>query len=137
MLPFSRSPCLVDTAYGGFKASLWTDNVQATVIMIFIIIGGAAIGTRIEISQERIDSSGLLTANRFGGQLFFILSAALIFSQMFNQGAPASNESDALRADTIPQASGSVPLPPRTTRRSISQSAWPRCRSLPSASSSA
>ncbi|PWN98943.1 hypothetical protein FA09DRAFT_296327 [Tilletiopsis washingtonensis] len=74
------------TAYGGFKASLWTDNVQAIVIMIFIIIGGAAIGTRIEISQERIDSSGLLTANRFGGQLFFILPAALIFSQMFNQG---------------------------------------------------
>lgn len=76
-----------DTAYGGFKASLWTDNVQAIVIMIFIIIGGAAIGTRIEISQERIDSSGLLTANRFGGQLFFILPAAIIFSQMFNQGA--------------------------------------------------
>ncbi|CEH18811.1 urea transporter [Ceraceosorus bombacis] len=74
------------TAYGGFQASLWTDNVQSIIILIFITIGGAAIGTRIELDQQRIDDSGLLKAHSLGGQLFFILPAALIFSQMFNQG---------------------------------------------------
>ncbi|PWN32258.1 uncharacterized protein FA14DRAFT_169094 [Meira miltonrushii] len=74
------------TSYGGFRASLYTDNVNAVVIMIFIIIAAAAIGEKVHVTQERIDQSGLLKPQKLGGQLWYILPVAIIFSQMFNQG---------------------------------------------------
>lgn len=74
------------TSYGGFRASLYTDNVNAIVIVIFIIIAAAAIGSEVDITQERIDQSGLLKPHPLGGQLWYILTVAIVFSQMFNQG---------------------------------------------------
>lgn len=74
------------TAYGGFKASLYTDNVNAIVIMIFIVIASVAVGVNLDIDHSRVESSGLLKAHRLGGELWYILTAALVFSQMFNQG---------------------------------------------------
>lgn len=74
------------TSYGGFRASLYTDNVNAVVIMIFVIIAAAAIGAKVDVTQERIDKSGLLKPTAFGGQLWYILTVAIVFSQMFNQG---------------------------------------------------
>ncbi|PWN46831.1 hypothetical protein IE53DRAFT_407783 [Violaceomyces palustris] len=74
------------TAYGGFKASLWTDNVNAIVIMIFIVMASVAIGVKLDLQHDRIEASGLLKPQRLGGELWYILSAAIIFAQMFNQG---------------------------------------------------
>jgi Na+/proline symporter len=74
------------TAYGGFRASLYTDNVNAAVIIIFVIIAAGAIGGEITISKDRIDQSGILTPHALGGQLWYILTVAIVFSQMFNQG---------------------------------------------------
>jgi Na+/proline symporter len=74
------------TAYGGFRASLYTDNVNAAVIIIFVIIAAGAIGGEVTITKERIDASGILTPTALGGQLWYILTIAIVFSQMFNQG---------------------------------------------------
>lgn len=74
------------TAYGGFKASLYTDNANAIIIMIFIVIASIAIGVNLDIDHARVESSGLLKPQRLGGELWYILTAALVFSQMFNQG---------------------------------------------------
>lgn len=74
------------TAYGGFKASLWTDNVNAVIIMIFVVIASIAVGVNLDIQHDRIESSGLLKPHRLGGELWYILTAAIVFSQMFNQG---------------------------------------------------
>ncbi|SOV08893.1 uncharacterized protein UDID_04648 [Ustilago sp. UG-2017a] len=74
------------TAYGGFKASLYTDNANAIIIMIFIVIASIAVGVNLDIDHARVESSGLLKPQRLGGELWYILTAALVFSQMFNQG---------------------------------------------------
>lgn len=76
----------VYTAYGGFKASLYTDNVNAVIILIFIVIAVVAAGVNLDIDHARVESSGLLKPQRLAGELWYILPAALIFSQMFNQG---------------------------------------------------
>jgi Na+/proline symporter len=69
------------------SASLYTDNVNAAVIIIFVIIAAGAVGGEIPpITKERIDQSGILTPSALGGQLWYILPAAIVFSQMFNQG---------------------------------------------------
>jgi len=74
------------TAYGGFKASLWTDNVNAVVIGIFIIMLVVAIRVKIDIDPARVEASGLTKADKLGGELWYILLAALLFAQMLNQG---------------------------------------------------
>ncbi|WFC99422.1 hypothetical protein MYAM1_002166 [Malassezia yamatoensis] len=74
------------TAYGGFKASLWTDNFNAICVLVLIIIAGAMIGTRLDIDHDLIESSGLLRAQKLGGELWYILPVSIVFSQMFNQG---------------------------------------------------
>ncbi|KAN0065791.1 hypothetical protein ACQY0O_000921 [Thecaphora frezii] len=74
------------TAYGGFKASLYTDNVNGIVIMIFIVMACVAVGVNLELDPARIESSQLLGAHRLGGEMWYILPAAIVFSQMFNQG---------------------------------------------------
>lgn len=74
------------TAYGGFKASLYTDNVNAVIVIIFVILGAVAIAVKLPVTHERIESSGLLQAHSLGGQLWYILTISIIFSQMFNQG---------------------------------------------------
>lgn len=74
------------TAYGGFKASLWTDNVNAVIILIEIIIAAVAIGVNIDINHDTVESSGLLKAHRLGGELWYILPVALIAGQVLNQG---------------------------------------------------
>lgn len=74
------------TTYGGFKASLWTDNVNAVIIVIEIIIATIAVGVNIELDESRIESSGLTRPQRLGGELWYILPVAIIFSQFFNQG---------------------------------------------------
>jgi Na+/proline symporter len=74
------------TAYGGFKASLWTDNVNAVIILIEITVAAIAVGVNIDIDPAIVQSSQVLEANSIGGQLWYILPVSLIFSQFFNQG---------------------------------------------------
>jgi len=51
-----------------------------------VIIAAGAIGGEINISKERIDQSGILVPHALGGELWYILTVAIVFSQMFNQG---------------------------------------------------
>jgi Na+/proline symporter len=74
------------TTYGGFKASLWTDNVNGIIVIILIIVGSIAVGVNIDIQHDRVEASGLLKPQRLGGELWYILTVAILFSQMFNQG---------------------------------------------------
>ncbi|WFD33089.1 hypothetical protein MSPP1_004146 [Malassezia sp. CBS 17886] len=74
------------TAYGGFKASLWTDNFNAVAVVVFIIIGVVTFATKLEIQSGAVDASGLLRAQKLGGELWYILPVSIAFSQMFNQG---------------------------------------------------
>ena len=74
------------TTYGGFKTSLWTDNVNAVMVIAFVVIAGVAIGTKLPVTHERVEKSGLLKPHSLGGQLWYILTISIIFSQMFNQG---------------------------------------------------
>ncbi|KAK0565870.1 hypothetical protein OC861_003531 [Tilletia horrida] len=74
------------TAYGGFKASLWTDNVNAVVISVFLLMMVIAIGIKIDVDPQRVADSGLTKPSRLGGELWYILTVALLFSQMLNQG---------------------------------------------------
>lgn len=74
------------TAYGGFKASLWTDNFNAICVIVMIIVSGVMIGTRLDIDHDLIESSGLLHPQKLGGELWYILPVSIVFSQMFNQG---------------------------------------------------
>lgn len=74
------------TAYGGFKASLWTDNVNAVIIVIEVIIASIAVGVNIDIDPARVQESGLLRAQALGGELWYILGISIMFSQFFNQG---------------------------------------------------
>ncbi|WFD35366.1 hypothetical protein MCUN1_002220 [Malassezia cuniculi] len=79
------------TAYGGFKASLWTDNVNAVVVVVFVIIAAIAIGTRLDVQLEGHEWPAwrdhmLVEGHSLGGQLWYILTVAIVFAQMFNQG---------------------------------------------------
>lgn len=74
------------TAYGGFKASLWTDNFNAVCVVVLIIISAAMIGTRLDIRHDLVESSGLLHPQKLGGELWYILPVSIVFAQMFNQG---------------------------------------------------
>lgn len=74
------------TSYGGFKTSLWTDNVNAIVVVIFIIIGAVSFSTRLKPLPGKIDESHLLDVTAQAGQMWYVLTISIIFSQMFNQG---------------------------------------------------
>ncbi|WFD24188.1 hypothetical protein MEQU1_002885 [Malassezia equina] len=74
------------TMYGGFKASLWTDNFNAVVVIIFIIIGAVMFSVKLDLDPERVHDQRLLGAHAFGGELWYILTVSIIFAQMFNQG---------------------------------------------------
>lgn len=76
----------VYTTYGGFKASLWTDNVNAVIILAEVIIAAVAVGVNIKIDRSRVESSGLTKPQKLGGELWYILTVALIFAQSLNQG---------------------------------------------------
>lgn len=79
------------TAYGGFKASLWTDNVNAVVVIVFVIIAASAIGTKLDVRLDGHEwpawrDHRLVEGHSLGGQLWYILTISIVFSQMFNQG---------------------------------------------------
>ncbi|CAG8492398.1 13357_t:CDS:2 [Ambispora gerdemannii] len=74
------------TAYGGFRASLLTDNVQGVCIMILMLIGTIGFSTNIKIDRSAIERSGLLRSNKLSWELLYILAVAIAFANFFHQG---------------------------------------------------
>ncbi|CAG8649735.1 6718_t:CDS:2 [Ambispora leptoticha] len=74
------------TAYGGFRASLLTDNVQGVCIMILMLIGTIGFSTNIKIDRSAIEDSDLLKSNKLSWELLYILAVAIAFANFFHQG---------------------------------------------------
>jgi Na+/pantothenate symporter len=91
------------TAFGGFRTSLVTDNVQGVMICLLctcprlglpfkcscfaVIICTVAIGTQAHIEKAAVEASGLLNATKLGWQLLYILPVAIVF----NSSSPSYN----------------------------------------------
>ncbi|TGJ77579.1 hypothetical protein E0Z10_g10694 [Xylaria hypoxylon] len=71
------------TSLGGFTISFLTDNIQGTMIIGLIIIAAIAIGVKIDIKPELIESSGLLKPSLVGWQLIYILPVAILTNYFF------------------------------------------------------
>ncbi|TIB95209.1 NPL4-domain-containing protein [Wallemia mellicola] len=72
------------TAWGGFKTSLITDTIQATLFILLVIICTIAIGVTVEIDTSMIQQrSELLRGSQLGWQLLYILPVAIVFNNYF------------------------------------------------------
>lgn len=74
------------TSWGGFRTSFITDNVQALMVTILLVVCGVAMGTQIDIDTSRIESSGLLKASTLGWKLIYILPVAIVTNDFFLSG---------------------------------------------------
>ena len=72
-------------AYGGFRASLFTDTIQGWIILILMVIATIAVATNVRIDKHAIDDSGLLKSTSLGWQLLYILAVAITFADFFHQ----------------------------------------------------
>ncbi|KAJ9618258.1 hypothetical protein H2203_009174 [Taxawa tesnikishii (nom. ined.)] len=81
--------CFVTTVYtsfGGFKISFITDNIQATMVILLIIIACITVGTTTHIDRSLIESSGFLEPSLLGWQLIYILPVAVLTNDFFISG---------------------------------------------------
>lgn len=74
------------TAYGGLPASMLTDRFQGWSIIILIAIASIASFVMVDINTDLIEPSGLLKPTRIAWESFYVLSAAMISSNLFHQG---------------------------------------------------
>ncbi|KAJ1798225.1 hypothetical protein LPJ59_002638 [Coemansia sp. RSA 2399] len=74
------------TAFGGVFASLMTDAIQCILIFVLIIVAVIVIGVNVHPSKEDIERAGLVKPTKMGGELFVILTLAIMFSNMYHQG---------------------------------------------------
>lgn len=74
------------TAYGGFRTSLITDNIQGVMVTILLIICAIAIGTQCDIQESLIQQSGLVTPTLISYQLIYIFPIAIVFNDYFLAG---------------------------------------------------
>ncbi|KAJ2550074.1 hypothetical protein EV175_004203 [Coemansia sp. RSA 1933] len=74
------------TAFGGVFASLMTDAIQCIMIFVLIIVAVIVIGVNVHPSKEDIERAGLVKPTKMGGELFVILTLAIMFSNMYHQG---------------------------------------------------
>ena len=74
------------TAFGGFRISFVTDNIQGAMVLALIILGVIAVGVETRIDRSLIDSSGLLNASILGWQLIYILPVAVLTNDFFISG---------------------------------------------------
>ena len=70
-------------AYGGFRTSLITDNVQGASALILLVICGIGVGVTSNVTSALIQSTELLGASLLGWQLIYILPVAIIFNDFF------------------------------------------------------
>ncbi|ODQ77190.1 hypothetical protein BABINDRAFT_163700 [Babjeviella inositovora NRRL Y-12698] len=88
-LPAIIVECVVTTIYtsiGGFKVSFITDNLQALMVTLLLVICACGMGTNIHIDTSLIGSSGLLKENKLGWQLIYILFVAIVTNDCFMAG---------------------------------------------------
>ncbi|KAJ2662431.1 hypothetical protein IWW48_001840 [Coemansia sp. RSA 1200] len=81
--------CVITTAYtafGGVFASLMTDAIQAILIFVMIIVAVIVVAVNVRPTKEDIDRVGLVKPTKMGGELFVILTLAIMFSNMYHQG---------------------------------------------------
>ena len=71
--------------YGGFRASLLTDNIQGWAILILIIMSVIGFVTTLRIDKSVIDNSPLLKSNSLGWQLLYIMPVAISFATLFHE----------------------------------------------------
>ncbi|GAW21399.1 hypothetical protein ANO14919_109180 [Xylariales sp. No.14919] len=71
------------TSLGGFKISFLTDNIQGTMIVGLIVIAAIAIGVKVDIKPELVESTGLLKPSLIGWQLIYILPVAILTNYFF------------------------------------------------------
>ncbi|TIA87028.1 hypothetical protein E3P99_03430 [Wallemia hederae] len=72
------------TAWGGFKTSLVTDTIQATLFIILVVVCTIAIAVNVEIDTDLIQQrSDLLKDSQLGWQLLYILPVAIVFNNYF------------------------------------------------------
>ncbi|KAJ1654671.1 hypothetical protein IWQ61_005441 [Dispira simplex] len=74
------------TTYGGLRASIFTDSIQAALSAIMIIIAVIAIATSVRFDHDKAVDSGLLGPTKLGWQLLYIMPVAVTFSGMYHQG---------------------------------------------------
>ena len=85
-LPAVIVECFVTTVYtaaGGFKVSFFTDNIQATMVLLLIVIGVITVGTTTHIDRSLIPESHYLDASLLGWQLLYILPVAVLTNDFF------------------------------------------------------
>lgn len=74
------------TSWGGFHTSFITDNIQAGMVLLLLIVCSVAMGAKIDIDTSSIGPSGLLDASQLGWQLIFILPVAIATNDFFLSG---------------------------------------------------
>jgi solute:Na+ symporter, SSS family len=77
---------LAYTAYGGLKASLRTDRLQAWLVIALVLIAVIAAFTSLDSPGAAIADSGLMTVDRVGIEVAVTLIIAIIAANMFHQG---------------------------------------------------
>ncbi|TQS37469.1 hypothetical protein Golomagni_02053 [Golovinomyces magnicellulatus] len=78
--------CLITTVYtafGGFRISFVTDNIQGAMVIGLIFIATVTIGFETKIDQRLVDSSGLTESSLLGWQLLYILPMAVLTNDFF------------------------------------------------------
>lgn len=71
------------TSLGGFRVSFITDIFQGAMVVALIVIAVITVGTKTEIDQSLIDSTGLLKSSLLGWQLLYILPVAILTNDFF------------------------------------------------------
>lgn len=70
-------------AFGGFKVSFITDNIQGAMVIGLIILATITVGVETKIDRSLIASSGLTDATLLGWQLLYILPVAVLTNDFF------------------------------------------------------
>ena len=73
-------------AFGGFRISLVTDNIQGIMVIGLIILSCITVGVETKIDKSLVDSSGLLKPSLLGWQLIYILPVAVLTNDFFISG---------------------------------------------------
>jgi Na+/proline symporter len=74
------------TAFGGFKVSFVTDNIQGAMVLGLILLGVIAVGVETHIDRSLIDQSEYLKPSLLGWQLIYILPVAILTNDFFLSG---------------------------------------------------
>ncbi|KAF2839025.1 hypothetical protein M501DRAFT_1003566 [Patellaria atrata CBS 101060] len=74
------------TSLGGFKVSFLTDNIQAAMVLLLIMVGIITVGVETKIDKSLVDPSGLLDSSLLGWQLIYIFPVAIFTNAFFISG---------------------------------------------------